>query len=278
MCAMVAAALPAGAICGPTDNRTFTTYAYFQGGNGNSSDILGSFWQVGGAPNNGTFEAGNGWAFDTGSGIYLLGTWAQDPGIVGCPSPAPPAVVTMAYLVSSPDASGGTIFAAGCAASDPDGNFRLHPGAGSVGGQAIPKPNVLNSVRQGSTSVDITVGPPAVPGGVIDDSGCGLGPTGYQLYARNVGRNATAPADRGRLSGTWTPVGPAQGPGSQETVNVGCVGDQDIYLAYGITFGSFETEHVGANSTVVQCGSTASDQPRDFKIIKKPIKRPAIQQ
>jgi hypothetical protein len=280
VCALVAA-LPASATCGIADNRTFGGYAYFSGFS-STATLLGSFWQVGnfgGANNgNGTYEA-SAWNLIGPNGLYINGNWAADATIVGCPT-APPASVKMAYVVSSPDGSGGTVYAAGCATSDAlSGNFAFGTSiAGTtIPSQLIPKPNVTGSTRQGGgTSIDINVAAPVVPGGVLDEGACGLTPTSYRVYARVVPRDGPAPTDRGRISGAWTAVGGPTPIGSPSTVNVLTPGNVDIYLAYGIIFpDGVETEHVGTNSTTVQGGATSSNQPNDFKIIKKPIKRPA---
>lgn len=276
VCALVAA-LPAHAICGIADNRTFGGYSYFGGTNGNTADLLGSFWQLGNfaGANNGTWEAPN-WNLINGNGLYINGQWAADTGIVGCPTPL--VQVKMAYVVSAPGAGGGSVFAAGCALSDPQStNFTFGTSASgsTLPAQQIPKATVLSSTRNGSASVDVQVAAPAVPGGVLDEASCNLAPQTYRVYAKVLSRGAGAPADRGRLSGGWTAVGGPFPIGSPATVNIPTPGTNDIYLAYGIIFNDgVETEHVGANSTVVQGGTTSSNQPNDFKIIKKPIKRP----
>jgi hypothetical protein len=89
-----------------------------------------------------------------------------------------------------------------------------------------------------------------------------------------LNRNDAAPTDRVRSSG-WTQVGGTFPIGGPASVDVNTPGTNDIYLAYSLVFNDgVETEHVGANSTVVQGGTTSSNQPNDFKIIKKPIRRP----
>jgi hypothetical protein len=275
VCALVSA-LPASALCGISDNRTFTSYAYFSGSTGNPADFLGSFWQLGNfaGANNGTWEAPN-WVYVNGDGAYISGQWAQDPGIVGCP---PPGSVNMAYVISSPAAGGGSVFAAGCSSSDPGSgnfNFGLSQQGAIIPAQPMPKPSVINSTRNGAASVTIDVAAPTVPGGILDEGSCSLAPQSYRVYARVVNRGDPAPTERGRLAGTWAPVGGPFPIGSPATVNVLTPGMVDIYLAYGIIFNEgVETEHVGANSTVVQGGTTSSNQPSDFKIIKKPIRRP----
>jgi hypothetical protein len=277
VCALVSA-LPASALCGIADNRTFAGYSYFSGTTGNANDLLGTFWQVGnfGGANNGTWEAPN-WMFvHVSGGVYISGQWAQDVGIVGCPTF--PGVVNMAYVVSSPGAGGGTVFAAGCAASDPgSGNFSFgtSQSGSTIPAQTVPKPDVVSSTRNGAASVTINVAAPAVPGGVLDEASCNLAPQSYKVYARVLNRGDAAPTERGRAAGGWTEVGGPFPIGGPASVNVPTPGTNDIYLAYGIIFNEgVELEHVGANSTVVQGGTTSSNQPSDFKIIKKPIRRP----
>jgi len=285
VCAVVAS-LPASATCGPTNNRLFNGYTYFTGTTGNQLDVLGTFWQVGNfaGANSGGWEANgvgsdNGpWVLFNGTGAYLLGSWGQDSDIVGCPTSGgvPPPVVTMAFVVSSPAAGGGTVFFAGCATSDPvNGNINLGTSqGGAFPAQLVPKPDITGSTLNGTASVTVNIAAPAVPGGVVDDSGCGAGPQAYKIYARVLNRNDAAPTDRVRASG-WTQVGgpfPISGPAS---VVVNTPGTNDIYLTYSLVFADgVETEHVGANSTVVHGGATSSNRPSDFKIIKKPIKRP----
>jgi hypothetical protein len=282
-CALVAS-LPAGATCGIADNRGFIGFNYFSGTSGNVADFLGSFWQVGnfGGANNGGWEVGEpsdggfntGWVTMAADGAYINGAWGNDSSIVGCPTAG--AVVKMAYIVTSPAAGGGTVFFGGCAESDPAStNFTFGNGAGIVPAQLIPKPDVTSSTRNGAASVSINIAPPVVPGGIVDEASCNLTPQSYKVYARVVNRNDPAPTDRGRASGGWTQVGGTFPIGGPANVTVNTPGTNDIYLAYSLLFiDGVETEHVGANSTVVQGGATSSNQPNDFKIIKKPIRRP----
>jgi hypothetical protein len=287
-CALVAS-LPASATCGIGDNRLFVGYSYFSGTTGSTADLLGSFWQVGnfGGANNGGWEANENsdggsnlpWISIGANGAYINGAWASDTGIVGCPSAG---VVKMAYVVTSPAAGNGSVFFAGCASSDPgSGNFSfgLSNQGATVPAQVVPKPNITGSTLNGTASVTVQIAAPAVPGGVLDEGACSLAPTGYKIYALRLPRNSPAPTNRGRVAGAWEvqnggaafPIG---GPASV-TVNTLGGAPTDIYLAYSLVFtDGVEVEHVGANSTVVHGGSTSSNQPSDFKIIKKPIKRP----
>lgn len=278
VCALVGS-LPASAICGIGDNRGFIGYAYFGGTTGSSADILGSFWQVGNFANanNGTYEATNWISINGTGGAYINGAWGNDPGIAGCPTF--PGVVKMAYVATSPAAGGGSVFFAGCASSDPgSGNFAFgttQSGA-TIPAQTVPKPNITSSTRAGDgSSVTINIAAPAVPGGVLDEGACALAPTSYKVYSRVLPRNSAAPTDRGRTSGAWQQVGGTFPIGGPANVVVNTPGNVDVYLAYSLVFtDNVEVEHVGANSTVVHGGSTSSNQPNDFKIIKKPIKRP----
>jgi hypothetical protein len=286
VCAIVAS-LPASAVCGLADNRSFGGYLYLQGSTGTTADLLGSFWIVGSpGTNNGSYGpdiwavqcSGGGCPTGGDGSFYLAGNWAQ-AGVNGCPAQA--ANVAMAFQISAPGAGGGSVYGGGCIQSTGDFNF----GSAGVGlpMQPIPKASVNTSSRVGDTAVSITVAAPNVPGGILDEGSCGLAPQSYRVYSKVVPRNGPAPTDRGRVSGGWALAG-SNTIGNPTTVNVGCNpanpdGGEDVYLGLTVVLNDGqEVGHVGANSTVVQCGAINADRPTDFKIIKKPIRRPTNQQ
>jgi len=281
LCAIVAS-LPVSATCGVTDNRNFGAYYATWGGftPGTLSQAVGSFWIVG-APgtNSGTYAAPD-WTLPSGSDKFFpAGSWAASTGIAGCPAQG--ANVQMAWQISLPAAGGGSVYGGGCAQST--GDFEFGPNPADIAMQEIPKPSVNTSSRVGTTAVDVTLAAPSVPGGILDVAACGLAPQSYRVYSRVVARNGAAPTDRNRGTGGWTLEGtsPIADP---ITVNVGCDplnpdGGQDVYLALSVVLNdNQETALVGVNSTVVQCGAVNADRPSDFKIIKKPIRRPTNQQ
>jgi hypothetical protein len=271
------ASLPAGAFCSLPS--TFTSN-YIQGTNEDNTAVLGTFWGLGqhnpaeGLGHDSTGFPAADWVRATpGSGIYLAGDWAGDVRIDGCVQDPPnPQPAKMAFVLSAPGAApGSTVYAAGCGVEDVGGNFFFLAG-GNAPGAPLPKPQITASSRPDSSSVQITVDPPTLGGGIFDEGACSLGITGYRVYTRNVPRNAAAPADRVRSNG-WVAAGPASPTASQSTMTIPCSGNEDVYVAYTLVFtDGIELEHVGANSTVVQCGATTSNPPSNFKIIKKPIR------
>jgi len=283
LCAIVAS-LPVSATCGVTDSRDFGAYYATWGGftPGALSQAVGTFWIVGasGTTHNGTYAAPD-WTLPSGSDKFFpAGGWAASTGIVGCPT-APTALVKMAWQISIPSAGGGAVYGGGCAEST--GSFEFGPNPADIAMQEIPKPSVNTSARVGTTSVDVTLASPSVPGGLLDLASCGLAPQSYRVYSKVVARNGAAPTDRNRGTGGWTLEGTSP-IGSPITVNVGCDplnpdGGQDVYLALSVVLNeNQETGHVGVNSPAVQCGAVNADRPSDFKIIKKPIRRPTNQQ
>jgi len=279
LCAIVAS-LPASAICSFADNRNFGSYYATWGGfTGPLSGAVGSFWIVGaaGTTHNGTYAAPD-WILPSGSDFVPAGQWGAT-GVAGCP--VQNANVQMAWQVSLPSSGGGAVYGGGCAQGT--GDFEFGPNAATIAMQEIPKPTVNTSSRVGTTAVDVTLAAPSVPGGILDVATCGLAPQSYRVYSRVVARNGAAPTDRNRGTGGWTLEGtsPIADP---ITVNVGCDplnpdGGQDVYLALSVVLNdNQETGLVGVNSTVVQCGAVNADRPSDFKIIKKPIRRPSNQQ
>lgn len=277
VCAVLAS-LPVGATCGPTDNRNFGSYSYYSGIQGGLSGAVGSFWVLGNfaGANNGTFPV-SGWAVECSGcavgpdgSLYLAGAWAADTGIVGCPPAGTPKMV---FMLSGPTAGGGAGFGGGCVTPDSGGNYNFGATPVVVPLQPIPKVNVTGSTRAAG-QVTVNIAPPTVPGGLLDEGACNLGVQSYRVYAQTVARGAGAPDSR--LRSSW---GAAQGGVSPSSLTLPCVGNQDIYLAYSVVLNDgVESAHVGANSTVVQCGTTSADQPTDFKIIKKPIRKPTSAQ
>jgi len=285
LCAIVAS-LPAAAACTIVDNRPFGGYSYYGGYAGTQADFLGSYWIVGnaGAQNNGTWGPAN-WTLLCSGGLcgteslYVAGSWADDASINGCPALA--ANVSMAFQVSAPAPGGGAVYGGGCIQST--GAFNFGGSGVSVPMQSIPKAAVNTSSRVGTTAVSVELASPSVPGGILDEGSCGLAPQSYRVYSKVVPRNGPAPTDRRRVAGGWALAG-SNTMGNPTTVNVGCSpanpdGGEDVYLALGVVLNDGqETGHVGANSTVVQCGAVNADRPSDFKIIKKPVRRPTNQQ
>lgn len=279
VCAVIAS-LPASAGCGIANNRNFGSYSYYAGIQGGLPNAVGSFWQLGSfaTANNGATPiqlwAGNcaGCTVGPDDSIYLAGSWG-DATTLGCPTD-PPALPKMAFMLSGPAAGGGAVFGAGCGTPDAgSGNYLFGAAGVLVPMQAIPKVNVTGSTRAPG-QVTVNIGAPSVPGGLLDEGSCGLGVQSYRVYAQTVARNAPAPTDRAR--GTW---GVAQGGVSPSSLTLPCVGNQDIYLAYSVVLNDGqESAHVGANSTVVQCGTTSAEQPTDFKLIQKKIRKPSSAQ
>jgi len=273
------ASLPAGAAC--TLSSTFFS-GYFSGTIGDNLQSQGSFWAIGqynpaspAGHDNGNWqpnEGGDGWLRGSGDTLYLAGDWAgiQANPADGCPHTDPPNVqpARMAFVVSIPGAAPETtMYFAGCAEEDAGGGF----GFAGVASAPIPRVVVTNSVRSPGQVV-VTLAAPVAAGGIADTASCSLGVGTYRVYQRTLGQNDPSPTDRRRVQGGWTQLG----PDNPTSVTVPCVGDQAIYLAYSLQFSDAlaagpQLNHVG-QTTTVHCGSTAADSPKNFKIIKKPLR------
>jgi len=273
------ASLPAGAACALSS--TFSS-GYISGTVGDNLQSEGSFWAIGQydpasltGHDNGNWqpnEGGDGWLRGSGDNLYLAGDWAgvQANPADGCPH-IPPNVqpARMAFVVSLPGTTAGTtLYFAGCAEEDAGGNF----GFAGVAAAPIPRVVVTSSVRSPGQVV-VNLAAPVAGGGIADTASCSLGVGTFRVYQRTLGQNDPAPSDQRRTEGGWTQLG----PDNPTSVTVPCVGDQAIYLAYGLQFSDALSangpllNHVG-QATTVHCGSTAADAPKNFKIIKKPLR------
>jgi hypothetical protein len=279
------ASLPAGATCALASSWYGD---YFTGTNGDPTTAIGAFWGVGeyvaaspGGHDNGTAAPGDNslgtaWLRGGGDFLYIAGDWAGDARYDGCVQTPPdnPQPARMAFAISMPgSAPGSTVYFGGCAVEDISGNFTFATGADVVSAP-IPKP-VVTGTSRAPGNVTVTLAGPPVGGGLADEAGCNLGVTSYRIYTQNVDRDDPAPSSRER--NTWIAGSAATPTASPTTLTVPCATDQDVYLSYSLLItdadgASVELGHVGANSTVVQCGATSAEPPRNFKIIKKPIK------
>ena len=98
--------------------------------------------------------------------------------------------------------------------------------------------------------------------------------TGYRVYGRTVGRNASLPADRNTSNPAWAALTPAKvALGSPATVQVTCATDCDAYLGLTLVFDGatpFETKAVSASPRKVQAGPTlAQPGDPDFRVIPR---------
>jgi hypothetical protein len=284
------ASLPASAVC--ADASLFGS-GYFSGTNDDATQAIGAFWGVGqynpatsGGAGTGT---DNGACQSNGTGCnalpwirggkpYIAGDWAGDSIYDHCiqssPNPQPSKMVVAFSMPSS--TPGGTAYAAVCNVEVSD-NFSFGPGfAVDVPAGQVPKP-VVQSTSRTATSVTANFSPPALGGGILDEAACGLSIGSYKVYRRSLAPDSPAPADRGRVSGGWTQVGGTFAATDPASATVDCTSAADVYFAYGLIvhdgLGSqYELEHVGTNSSVVRCNSTAAIAPNNFKIIKKPVR------
>lgn len=205
----------------------------------------------------------------------ISGTWAADGRIDGCPDPVPNACI--AVLVSDQN-NGVGYFAMITKARDNNGNYELAQ-AGNAPYNLVQIPKLAiddsNTISDSLVSLLVT-GPDAasLAAGLYLDPGCPSPIAGYKVRAQAVGTGGGAPEDRAR--GDWqdvTPGGTSIPLGQQATVEVGCAGNSDVYLATSVVFDSgFELDLVGENSTRVACGPTIAD-PDDLEP-KKPARKP----
>jgi hypothetical protein len=148
--------------------------------------------------------------------------------------------------------------------------FRLQP---------IPKPTIVNSVRNPSTfnldSITVRVDPGP---GIFDPDGCGCA-AGYKIVATVLPRGSMPPSDRTTAT-TWTELSLAGG-GVQAVTPLGATVDveslcgasnTDVYLAAQIVGDSgFTAANVSENSTRIECGPQLADPMRPAR---EPADRP----
>jgi hypothetical protein len=202
----------------------------------------------------------------------ISGTWAADGRIDGCPDPVPNACI--AVLISDQH-DGVGYFAMITKARDLNGNYELTQ-AGNAPYDLVQIPKLAiddsNTVSPSLVSLLVT-GPDAasLAAGLYLDGGCPSPIAGYKVRAQNIPEGGGAPSDRARDA--WTEVSGTVPLGTQTSVEVGCTGNTDVYLATSVVFDSgYELELVGENSTRVACGPTIAD-PADLQP-KKPAHKP----
>jgi hypothetical protein len=225
-------------------------------------------------------------------------TWAANPGINGCPdNVVNDADKCMAVMISDVTGVGPGglqdrgyfVYMTDQADALGNYNFGLSGGA-SINLSPIPVPSITGSAADGTTAVNITVarpysGSPGTSDGFYIDGACGIGdPIGWKVRAQNVdatGGGGSNPPPTGRDIGDWAQVSGGVNAFSvaTDTVNVSCIGDEDVYLAYSICFDSgYEITFVGPNSPRVECGENLADpgdrpnvlQARPDRVRRKP--------
>ena len=248
-----------------------------------TTGFLGAFWAIGhGDPivgsgiDNGAFPAvagqpgalTDGWVkLNDPAPAFVEGAWNADPGIDGCIDD----VVgqrCMALLGTDQDGAGGAFFVLLTAEADGLENYHLERfGGAPIQLASIPVPTVVSAVPSGPGTVEISVAGPAVGDvseGLLLDPACPTEVvTGYRVYARSVDAGTASPTNRDR--GGWTALSPVPVPLGQSTLlPADCPVDQELYLAAALVFDSgFETSHVSADSTIVNCCLPADDGDGD---------------
>jgi hypothetical protein len=209
----------------------------------------------------GFFNAPGGYGYG-----YVGASWGS-AGVDGCidatvaPTPCNAAGCCTGILIS--DEFGGQGYFAFLSSTANSGQNYQNYGAVTL--TAIPKPNIVGSVRVDASNVNVTVRCPAqaeLAAGLALDPGCNdTVLLGCKLYSTNVARGTAPPAGR-ELVG-WSAVGGQGTPGATQTVGLTCAGNEDVYLTTALVFDSgFEVRYGGENSTRVECGPNVANPVR----------------
>jgi hypothetical protein len=249
-------------------------YVHSPGQNTNTS-IMGAFWSltfgnpaVGLGDDNGA-GSDSSWLLPSPPDHYLSGDWGDAP-YDGCATNGPaPLTNKMVVALSDVDATGATAyFAAVCTTRHPLSFPQFDQGSlvpqGNIVLKTIAAPVIAGTVPAGNEA-RITVSPPSFGSIYYSDgsAGCGIGSVikQYDLWLKQLARNAPAPIDRNQAAGGWTLANTcAAGSSCVVTTSCGTVAC-DAYLAVSPRYDSgFQTgdapgnARVGPNSTRVQAG------------------------
>ena len=280
LCAL--ASLPAGASCatsvafgqvGPSCTPDYC-YVHSPGVNTNAS-IQGTFWSLTfGNPTNGSGDdngagSDSNWLLPSPPDHYLGGDWGDAP-FDGCGTNGPsPLSNRMIVALSDVDAAGANaFFAAICTTRHPLSFPQFDQGNLVPPGNIVLKPiaaPVIASTAPLGNEAQITISSPSFASIYYSDAsgGCGIGSVikQYDVWLRQVARDAPAPTDRNQTMGAWT-LGNTCAIGSSCVVTTSCgTVACDAYLALSPRYDSgFQTgeapgkARVGPNSTRVQAG------------------------
>jgi hypothetical protein len=250
-----------------------------------NASIQGNFWVMG----NGNTTVGVGidngsqgnldWIPDLGfgGGVALNGNWQAGP--AGSPDGCPDTLggfSSMALGLTDIDASTGiATFAAACVARNggaaTEYDYNTIVPLSNIDLKPIAKPTITASTRVGDNSL-VTVASPNFANIFYTDGSplCTLAAVipRYDVWVREVARDAAAPVDRNTPSG-WV-LGNTCNVGGPCQVTVDCAATNcDAFLAVSPRFDSqFGTLRVGANSTRTQAGAILATPPKP-KAIKK---------
>jgi hypothetical protein len=218
-----------------------------------------------------------------GGGVALNGGWGQNASIDGCvETVASPQKMVVA--LSDVDASNTSAFYAvacttrnGGAATEFDfnnvgGNILLKALPNAAGTKQV---NIVSTTRGAGPNFDtqITVGSPSLASIYYSDGspGCAIANVikQYDVWIKQVARNAPAPTNRDAAAGAWT-LGNTCNVGTNCVVTTACGGTNcDNYVAVSPRLDSgFQMTRASGNSTLVQAGPVLATPP-PFKVIKK---------
>ena len=197
--------------------------------------------------------------------------WAQSPAIDGCVNLAPAPQCTC--LLLSDTWGDQAYYAVISDQADAGTNFDIsRPGGAPYVMAPVPRPTVINSVRQeGTNNVAFTVGLGGdnLSAGNYEKESCDCG-LSYKIYANVRPRGSQPPNSRDISTGGWVDVAPSSGgtaAGATTTFEVNCgATDTDVYLGTVLTTSDgFTATHVSENGARVECGPTIAD----------PVQRPS---
>lgn len=285
---------PAYAICGSFIGFTFDSqngYIFTPGceasdcgtiGTSMTDNARGTFWAINeGSPalmagiDNGSFpllpDDQKGWGYPyPGYPMRVNSGWGDDPRIDNCIETAadPNKCMVVLFMDTSPINNAGAFALATDAADSGSGEYDFLYSEVTL--TTLPKMQITNTVRNnGGESVSVTVDGVSLAdlqSGFYLDPAC---PTpaakgfpqliqGYQVYARELPRDAPMPTDSNVAA--WNPVGPLTPLGDPSTVTLPCSGDTDRYVSAGVVFNSnFSNVWLAENATKVQCGANLAD-------------------
>ena len=303
--AAVALALPAAnALC--TNDLNYGTYPSFDGANcGDFCEITGlasadptqlesAWWKltlgnpaVGAGVDNGAhLDDGTGgtggWIYGTGTGNNIIigggGANTNAGATDGCPDADENfSTPDFLILVVSDHAGNAAIISS---TQNNTNTFQMAVGTTDIPAGPIPPPFVASSNKAGNTTT-FNISSPSLAAlqAIYRDNTNGAVPlssivTGYRVWSKTVGRNATLPADRATGSGAWTALTPAKvALGTPASVQVTCATDCDAYLGISLVFDGatpFETSSISGSPRRVQAGPTlAQPGDPDFRVIPR---------
>lgn len=250
---------------------------------GGLATIQASYWSLGfGNPtaglgtDNGTWGSSN-WIVDFGfgGGLTIQGDWTESTTIDGCPNNDANAATAKMVVQFSDVAAGQAYFKTVCTqrVTSAVTQFDMRDNVGgNITLQPLGKAVIANSVRAGNEA-NVTIASPNFASifqgdGTPSCTLSGVIPQ-YDVYKKEVARNAAAPTDRNVGSGAWTLAGTCNvGQNCPVTTTCGST-NCDAYFAVAPRYADgFTPTRVGANSTRVQAGPVLAEPP-DFKVIKK---------